>query len=195
MPAESITQTCPARECNLVPSDIERFVDQLAAYYELFEPAFRRPEQVRWGEVHLNGLLGDLPRKTTERIALDLDHNVRDLQPFIGQSRWPTEPLVVIHQQLVVETLGEEDGVALIDESGVVKQGDDPVGRMGHSSPLRRCRTEASGQVKRPGYPVIRLHVLNGQSVTHPVPSFLPSAYVAPPGPPRNGEPNLLAMR
>jgi SRSO17 transposase len=128
MPAEIVAQTCPAPECNLLPGDVERFVEELAAYYDLFEPAFRRPEQARWGEVYLNGLLGDLPRKTTERIALDLDHNVRDLQHFIGQSRWSIEPLVAVHQQLVVETLGEEDAVALIDESGVVKQGNDSVG-------------------------------------------------------------------
>ena len=36
--------------------------------------------------------------------------------------------MIAIHQRLVAETLGEEDGVALIDESGVVKQGDDSVG-------------------------------------------------------------------
>ncbi len=36
--------------------------------------------------------------------------------------------VIAIHQRLVAETLGEEDGVALIDESGVVKQGDDSVG-------------------------------------------------------------------
>jgi hypothetical protein len=33
-----------------------------------------------------------------------------------------------VHQRLVAETLGEADGVALIDESGVVKQGDWSVG-------------------------------------------------------------------
>ena len=32
------------------------------------------------------------------------------------------------HQHLVAETLGQPDGVALIDESGVVKQGADSVG-------------------------------------------------------------------
>jgi len=76
----------------------------------------------------LRGLLGDSPRKTMERIALDLGVNVRDLQYFIGQSRWEQEPVVAIHQGLVGETLGEPDGVALIDESGIVKQGDDSVG-------------------------------------------------------------------
>ncbi len=54
--------------------------------------------------------------------------NVRDLQHFIGQSRWDQEPVVAIHQRLVGETLGEPDGVVLIDESGIVKQGEDSVG-------------------------------------------------------------------
>jgi len=47
MPAESIAQTCPAPECNLLPDDIEQFVEELAAYYRLFESAFRRPEQAK----------------------------------------------------------------------------------------------------------------------------------------------------
>jgi SRSO17 transposase len=128
MPTEIITQTCPAPECNLLPGDIEQFVEALATYYRLFAPAFGRPEQVVWGEVYLQGLLGNLPRKTTERIALDLGHNVRDLQHFLGQSPWPSEPVTAIHQRLVAETLGEADGVALVDESGVVKQGAHSVG-------------------------------------------------------------------
>jgi len=108
--------------------DVEQLVDELAAYYRLFAPAFRRPEQAHWGEVYLNGLLGSLARKTTERIALDLGQNVRDLQHFIGQSPWPMEPILAIHQQGVADTLGEADGVILIDESGVVKQGEHSVG-------------------------------------------------------------------
>ena len=131
MPTEIITQTCPAPECNLLAGDVEQFVEELAAFFELFESAFRRPEQAKWGEVYLNGLLGDLARKTVERIALDLGCNVRDLQHFIGQSLWPIEPVLAIYQQVVAQTLGEEDGVALIDESGVVKQGEHSVG-VGH---------------------------------------------------------------
>jgi SRSO17 transposase len=54
--------------------------------------------------------------------------NVRSLQHFIGQSPWSPVPLLAVHQRLVGETLGECDGVVLIDESGVVKQGSDSVG-------------------------------------------------------------------
>jgi SRSO17 transposase len=128
MSAQIIAETCPAPECNLSPKDVEQFVEELKDYQEQLAPAFRRPEQVRWSEVYLRGLLGDSPRKTIERIALDWGVNVRDLQHFIGQSRWDQEPVVAIHQRLVGETLGEANGVALIDESGVVKQGDDSVG-------------------------------------------------------------------
>jgi SRSO17 transposase len=100
----------------------------LAAYHSAFADAFRRPEQDSWARVYLRGLLDNLPRKTVERIALTQGESVRDLQHFIGQSAWAIAPVVAQHQHLVVDTLGEQDGVVLIDESGVVKQGHDSVG-------------------------------------------------------------------
>lgn len=108
--------------------DVEQFVEELDSYAKLFEPPFRRREQWMWGQVYPKGLLGDTQRKTTERMALELGENVRDMQHFVGQSPWQKEPAVVIHQGLIASTLGETDGVMLIDESGVVKQGQDSVG-------------------------------------------------------------------
>ena len=128
MPAEIVAETCPAPKCNLSPRDVEGLVDKLKTYHSLFKPAFRRSEQADWAEVYLHGLLGNQPRKSVEPIALSLGVNVRDLQHFIGQSHWRLEPVADTHQYLVAETLGEPDGVALIDESGVVKQGADSVG-------------------------------------------------------------------
>ena len=128
MPKEIVTETCPAPECNLTKQDIEQFVDEMTNYIERFEPAFQREEQLEWSAVYLHGLLGTSMRKNVERIALDLGEKVRSLQYFIGQSPWKTEPVLEIHQSLVAETLGESDGVAVIDESSVVKQGDGSVG-------------------------------------------------------------------
>jgi len=53
---------------------------------------------------------------------------VCDLQHFIGQSAWDIAPVLDKYQLLVADTLGHPDGVVLIDESGIVKQGDDSVG-------------------------------------------------------------------
>ena len=133
MPERIISQiqfieTCPAPECNLSAKDIEQLGEELDSYVKQFEAAFRRREQWQWSRVYLQGLLGDTQRKTVERMALELGQNVRDMQHFVGQSRWQTEPAGVIHQGLVAQNLGEADGVMLIDESGNVKQGQDSVG-------------------------------------------------------------------
>jgi SRSO17 transposase len=61
-------------------------------------------------------------------MALGLGEKVRSLQYFVGQSQWETERVIAIHQGLIEETLGEEDGVVLIDESSAVKQGAESVG-------------------------------------------------------------------
>lgn len=160
MPAEIIAETWPAPECNLSPQDIAQWVDELAVYHRRFASAFGRVEQAEWSKVYLEGLLGDAPRKTSERMALELGQKVRTLQHFLGQSPWPTEPLLAIHQSLIGETLGEEDGVALIDESGVVKQGDHSAGvaRQYCGSVGKVANSQVGvylGYVSRHGYSVV----------------------------------------
>jgi len=114
-------------ECNLTEKDIDQFLDEMTSYVEQFGSAFQRGEQLEWSKAHLRGLLGDAPGKNVERMALEQDENVRSMQHFMGQSAWKAEAVITIHQGLVTETLGEADGVALVDESGVMKQGDDSV--------------------------------------------------------------------
>lgn len=128
MSSEIVTEIQPLPEWNLTEEDISQMGAKLEQYYQEYEPCFSRREQADHGWVYLKGLLSDLPRKVTERIALRFEKNVRSLQHFIGQSPWEWEGLLKKHQELVVETLGEEDGVALIDEGSSVKQGDNSVG-------------------------------------------------------------------
>jgi SRSO17 transposase len=108
--------------------DVERFSKELTKYMENFAPAFERVEQVKHSQVYVHGLLSDVTRKNVEQMALGLGKKVRSLQYFIGQSPWVGEAVTAIHQGLIGETLGEADGIALIDESSTVKQGADSVG-------------------------------------------------------------------
>jgi len=128
MPATIVTETCPAPECNLSEEEIEQVLDEMTDYTEMFKPAYQRVEQWKWSTAYLRGLLGKASRKNIEQMALEQGENVRSMQYFAGQSLWEDAPVIAIHQQLVGETLGEADGVALIDESSVVKQGEDSVG-------------------------------------------------------------------
>ena len=128
MSKEIVTEICPPPEWNLTAEDIHEMVDALEETYQAYRPAFERRDQAAHGWVYLKGLLSDLPRKVTERIALRFGENVRSLQHFIGQSPWSCAGLLQVHQGMVVETLGEADGVLLVDESGMVKQGQHSVG-------------------------------------------------------------------
>src|SRR5262245_61177606 len=128
MPTSIVREKCPAPKFNLTSQEVGQCEPELRAYMEQFAPAFSRIEQFEQSQVYVKGLLSELPRKTTERIALEFNENVRDLQYFVGQSPWATEPLVGLQEELIGSSLGEADGVALIDESGVVKQGEHSVG-------------------------------------------------------------------
>jgi SRSO17 transposase len=128
MPTLIISDTVQAPNFNLTEREVKQCLPELESYLEEFKAGFGRREQFERFRVYVKGLLSDLTRKTTEGIALAFGENVRDLQHFAGQSPWATEPLVSLHQQLVGVTLGETDGVALVDESGVVKQGEASVG-------------------------------------------------------------------
>jgi SRSO17 transposase len=123
-----VPEICPPPDWNLTAEDIHHMADALEETYQIYRPAFERRDQAAHGWVYLKGLLSDIPRKVTERIALRFGVNVRSLQHFMGQSPWSRAELLTIHQGLMVETLGEADGVVLIDESGMVKQGEHSVG-------------------------------------------------------------------
>ena len=169
MPTEIVTETCPAPECNLTEQDIEQFLEEMADYIEMFEPAFQRVEQLERSKAYLRGLLGDTTRKNVERMALDWGDKARSMQHFIGQSPWKAEPVIAIHQSLVAETLGEADGVALIDESGVVKQGDDSVGvaaqYCGSVGKVANCQVGVYlGYASRKGYGLIEGHLFMPES-------------------------------
>jgi SRSO17 transposase len=121
-------ETCPAPGCNLSKQDVMQFLKELKKYMRLFRTGFERVEQRKRSLAYVQGLLGNATRKNVEQLALGLGEKVRSLQYFVGQSQWETEPVIVIHQGLIGETLGEADGVMLIDESSAVKQGSESVG-------------------------------------------------------------------
>jgi SRSO17 transposase len=98
-------------------------VADLAAYADHFLPDFPRTDQAAWAHRYLQGLVSDHPRKSIEPMALAHGFPIRSMQAFIGESPWRTAPLVQRHQQLVAQTLGQDDAVILVDESSLPKQG------------------------------------------------------------------------
>ena len=120
----------------LTPADVSGVLEELAAYHAQFVSRFKRPEQRLGAEVYLRGLLtAEVPRKNVEAMVLrlfgagpDAARRVRALQQFIGESPWDDTAILAKHQSLVDESLGEDDGVFIIDGSDFPKQGKHSVG-------------------------------------------------------------------
>jgi SRSO17 transposase len=115
---------------NLVPRDVETLADELLAYHAHFAPLFQRQEQRQWALAYLHGQLLDLDRKSIEPMALAVaDGNVQAMQQFISLGAWDDQKVLLTHQQLVAETLGDADsGVLIIDGCDFPKQGTSSVG-------------------------------------------------------------------
>jgi len=117
-------------EINLAPRDGAALADELAAYHALFAPLFTRAEQRRGAWCYLQGQLLDLERKTIEPLALAVaGGDVQAVQPFISQSTWDAEAVLLRHQEIVAATLGDaETGVLIVDGCDFPQQGPESVG-------------------------------------------------------------------
>ena len=137
---------------DLASEEVVALAEELVTYHQHFAPLFYRREQREWAELYLRGLLtADVPRKNVEAMALRLlgvgphaERQVRALQQFVGEGRWDDDALLAEHQRLVNETLGEEDGVLIVDGSDFPKHGDHSAGVApqwcGHSGKKDNCQ-------------------------------------------------------
>jgi SRSO17 transposase len=114
---------------DLTPEEVAALADELVHYHAAFAELYYRKEQAHWGYKYLQGLMLPIERKSIEPMALALDGgDVQAMQQFIGQGQWQDEALLRQHWSLVDETLGEADGVCIVDGSDFPKQGEHSVG-------------------------------------------------------------------
>jgi SRSO17 transposase len=140
----------PVRE--LSAAEVSTLAEELVSYHQHFAPLFQRREQREWAAFYLRGLLtADVPRKNVEAMALRLlgagphaQRQVRAVQQFVGEGQWDDEAILAEHQRLVQETLGDEEGVFIIDGSEFPKHGSHSVGVApqwcGHTGKKDNCQ-------------------------------------------------------
>ena len=136
-----VAPTCPLPACNMTVMDVEALLPALEDYLERFKRSFARSDQLAWAQHYLHGLLMTLPRKSCEPMALALGVSVRGMQAFLSESTWSQATVMAQHERLIAHSLGDaDDGVFLIDESGMPKQGQ-------HSAGVARQYCGALGKV------------------------------------------------
>ena len=115
-------------EAEVKPEAVEGVLVRLRGFVRPLAASLKHAEQRQHAEEYVTGLLSNVKRKNVESIAYLHENDRQPLQKFIGQSPWDERPLVGELARQMAATLGEADGVLVIDPSGVVKQGKASVG-------------------------------------------------------------------
>jgi SRSO17 transposase len=114
---------------DLVPSDVEGFMEALWEFQSTFHDCFARSEPRAHFFDYMVGQFSTLERKSIEPMALQVEGGtIRGLQRFISDVRWDEAQMRWNDHQLIAEEMGDPNGVLMVDETGFVKKGTDSVG-------------------------------------------------------------------
>jgi SRSO17 transposase len=114
---------------DVVPGDVEGFMDELWECQSAFHDCFARSEPRAHCFDYMVGQLSPLERKSIEPMALRVEGGtVRGLQRFLSDGPWDEEQMLWNYQQLVAEAMGVPEGVLMVDETAFVKKGTDSAG-------------------------------------------------------------------
>jgi SRSO17 transposase len=102
---------------------------QLDALGERIAPRFARSEVRGRAQAYLRGLLGSVERKNSWQLAeVAGDATPYGLQHLLGRANWDADELRDDLREYVLERLGDQKAVLVVDETGFIKKGQKSVG-------------------------------------------------------------------
>jgi SRSO17 transposase len=146
---------------DLVPGDVEGFMEELWEFQAAFHDCFARSEPRAHFFDYMVGQFSKLERKSIEPMALQVEGGtIRGMQRFISDVRWDEEQMRWNYHQLVADEVGDPEGVLMFDETGFVKKGSDSVGvarqYCGTLGKVENCQVGVfAGYASRQGYALV----------------------------------------
>jgi SRSO17 transposase len=111
------------------PADICRWVQALVRLHARIAPRFARPEPRRRALAYLQGIVSDTARKNGWHLAEHAGEARPDgMQRLLASSVWDTDGVRDDVRSYVLEQLGQESAILVIDESGFPKRGNKSAG-------------------------------------------------------------------
>lgn len=115
-------------ECEVDPLLLNGMLQRLETFVKPFADLLTSPEQRGHLRDYVAGLCSSVERKTSETIAYFHGQDRQALQRFLGWGEWDHRPLLRELARQVAQTLGEPDGVLVVDSSAFAKKGTESVG-------------------------------------------------------------------
>jgi SRSO17 transposase len=99
---------------DLVPSDVEGFMEELWEFQSAFHDCFARSESRAHFFDSMVGQCSKLERKSIEPMALHVEGGtIRGLQRFISDVHWDEAQMRWNYHQLVANALGDPEGILM----------------------------------------------------------------------------------
>src|ERR671937_1760359 len=113
----------------MIREDAERWAQGLAAVMDRIGTRFGRIEPRRRARAYVRGLLAPVERKNGWQLAEAAGDRTPDgVQDFLARAHWDAELVRDDLRSYVVEHLGDEQAVLVLDETGFLKKGDKSCG-------------------------------------------------------------------
>jgi SRSO17 transposase len=106
------------------PADVCRWAQALFQLHTRIAPRFARPEPCRRALLYLQGILSDVTRKNGWQLAEHAgEEHPNGMQRLLSQAIWDTDGVRDDLRSYVIEQLGRESAVLVIDETSFPKRG------------------------------------------------------------------------
>lgn len=115
-------------ECEVSPKLLQGMLERLEAFVEPFAQQLSNRQQRGHLSDYVAGLCAPVERKTSETIAYFHQQDRQALQRFVGWVEWDHRPLLRELARQVGQTIGEPDGILIVDGSAFSKKGTESVG-------------------------------------------------------------------
>src|SRR3712207_4177129 len=117
---------------------------ELDALSERIAPRLARSEVRKRAQAYLRGLLASVERKNSWQLAeVAGDAKPYGLQHLLGRANWDADELRDDLREYVLERLGDEKAVLVVDETGFLKKGKERGQRkLRGEAPVHRYRSE-----------------------------------------------------
>lgn len=116
-------------ESNAAVEEAERWAQGLEAVAERIRGRFPRSEPRERAMAYLRGLISPVERKNSWQLAEEAgDQTPYGVQHLLGRAEWSADEVRDDLRSYVVEHLGSEDAVLVVDETGFLKKGAKSVG-------------------------------------------------------------------
>jgi SRSO17 transposase len=113
----------------MTEEELEHWQNEFEAFHARFADLFERSESREQARKYLRGLLTEAEHKHSWQVAEAVGDRIPDrMQRLLYRVPWDADAARDRLQQFVIETLGDPEGIGVVDETGFLKKGKKSVG-------------------------------------------------------------------